>query len=67
MSVTVPSGAGWVSSARSRARRSAAETIAAIAFPCLVNRDFTLLWSGQLASQLGSSTTLLAVPLLVLR
>jgi hypothetical protein len=30
------------------------------------NRDFSLLWSSQTLSDIGSSTTLVAVPLLVL-
>lgn len=39
---------------------------AANAVPLRRNRDFRLLWCGQVASELGSNSTALAVPLLVL-
>ena len=41
-------------------------TIAVPARPLWLNRDFVLLWSGQTVSTLGTSVSLLALPLLAL-
>jgi predicted MFS family arabinose efflux permease len=59
-------GQGWRNSLLRRWRGGVAAEGQAAAAPLRFNRDFQLLWSGQVVSALGSRVTLIALPLLVL-